>query len=134
MKAEWANRPAAMDSNWQQTDIRSAAASDCFDRQWAQQVVRETLLSMEAECSQKGRSDLWEVFRLRFAEPMMNDAEPVEYDQIIRRFRLESPREAMNLLANAKRSFLRHLRIVVGKYVSNDSEIDREIDDLRGIV
>jgi hypothetical protein len=43
-------------------------------------------------------------------------------------------REAMNLLANAKRCFHKHLRTAVGRYVGDESGIDAEIADLHRIV
>jgi hypothetical protein len=47
---------------------------------------------------------------------------------------IQTPREAMNLLANAKRSFLKHLRAAVGRYARTEEEIDAEIADLRKIL
>jgi hypothetical protein len=107
---------------------------DRFEQEWVRQVVRDALNLMERDCRERRRADIWEVFRLRFVEPMLSGADPVDYDQIIRQFNIATPRQAINLLANAKRSFLTCLRLSVGKYVSSDEQIESEISDLREIV
>jgi hypothetical protein len=98
-----------------------------------QQVVRDALQMMEADCKARGRSDLWEMFRWRVVDPMLRDAEPIDYGAIVQRLGIGTPRQAMNLLATAKRAFMGHLREAVGKYVKPNA-IDGEIDDLRQIV
>jgi hypothetical protein len=95
--------------------IASSQSNDRFDREWLQQVVRDALELMEAECRTRGRSDLWEVFRLRVVDPMLHDAVPADYQELVGRFDVATPRQAMNLLANAKRCFVRHLRAAVGR-------------------
>jgi len=106
----------------------------CFDEKWVQQVVRDSLQSMESELQSNGRTDLWEIFRLRVVEPMLNGSEPAGYNEIVRRFDIQTPRQAINLLATAKRCFIRHLRETVGRYTGDKEKIDNEIEDLRQIV
>lgn len=105
-----------------------------FDRVWVEQIVRGTLAVMKAECEQDGRTDIWEMFYARVVAPMLYGDEPTEYGALAARLRLESPRQAINLLATGKRSFLRHLRTSVGHYVEGDEQIEREISDLQEIV
>ena len=106
---------------------------DRFDQEWVQQVVKDTLRLMEDDCLQGGRSDMWEVFRLRIVDPLLRGAEPVDYEQIVRRFAFKSPRQGINLLANAKRIFSSHLP-AVAKYADGNEAIEAEISDLREIV
>jgi len=113
--------------------LSSEGESDRFEQEWVRQVVRNAVQRMEADCRGQGRPDLWDIFRLRVVEPMLHDAEPADYDQIVQRFDLETPRQAMNLLANAKRCFLKYLRLAVREYVRGDENIDEEIADLREI-
>jgi hypothetical protein len=134
LRSEYAAR--ALASGFDEGVIPSAAAgviTDRFEREWVQQVVRDALRMMEVECRAKGRSDMWEMFRLRVVDPMLQDVEPVDYEQIVQQLGIATPRQAMNLLANAKRAFLGHVEAAVGKYVSGD-EIEAEIADLREIV
>lgn len=135
LRREYAAR--AMAAGLDEGRIASLSArreTDRFEQEWVQQVVRDAVQLMQADCHDRARSDLWEIFRLRIVEPMLHDAEPAEYDQIVRRLGIRTPRQAINLLASAKRCFLRHLRSAVGNYVSGDEKIDEEISDLRRIV
>jgi len=118
--------------------VRAAVApntgADRFDQEWVHQVVHDALQMMEADCTRRGRQDMWEMFRLRVVEPMLHDASPVDYATIVQRLELETPRQAMNLLANSKRAFVGHLRVAVGKYVHDREQIDEEIAALSEIV
>ena len=105
----------------------------CFEREWVNQVIRSALTLMQTECMKQRRPDLWEIFRLRVAEPALHGAEPADYANLIARFNLSSPRQAINLLASSKRVFTRHLRAAIGQYVPADGDIDEEIADLRKI-
>jgi len=114
--------------------LASYQCDDRFDQEWLQQVLRDALELMEADCRDRGRLDMWEVFRLRVVDPMLHSVVPADYEQIIGRFDVETPRRAINLLANAKRCFVKHLRAAVGRYVHDDALIDDEIADLREIL
>lgn len=107
---------------------------DQFDREWVKQVVGDTLELMAADCRARGRTDLWEVFCLRVVDPMLNGTDPADYERIVDRLCLETPRQAINLLANAKRCFIKHLRAAVSCYVHDEMQIDEEIADLRRII
>jgi DNA-directed RNA polymerase specialized sigma24 family protein len=105
----------------------------CFEKEWVQQVLRSALLSMQTECTERRRPDLWDIFQLRVVDPALHEAEPVEYVELVARFKLTSPRQAINLLASSKRVFTRHLHAAIRQYVPTDGEIDEEIADLRAI-
>ncbi len=109
------------------------ATADVFDRQWVQQVVADALHMMASDCESRGRADMWEILRLRVVEPVFRGAEPLGYEQIVQLFGFDSPRQAMNLLASAKRCFLDHLRLAISKYVE-ENRIEEELADLRRIV
>ena len=108
--------------------------TDRFDQEWIRSLVADALMLMEEDCRERGRMDLWEILKARAVAPILEGSEPVEYSEIVARFGLETPRQAINLLATAKRAFLRHLRTAVGRYVGEQELVDREIADLREIV
>jgi hypothetical protein len=112
----------------------SSTEVDRFDQEWLQQVVRDALESMEKDCHSRGRGDMWEVLRLRVVAPLLDDSPAVEYAQLVQRFELQTPRQVINLLANAKRCFLTHLRAAVARYAGDEEQIEREMVDLRTIV
>ncbi len=135
LKQEYAAR--AMASGLDESTLAVLATrsgTNRFEQEWVQQVVRDALELMESDCEGRDRSDLWEIFYLRVVDPMLHGAEAADYGQVVRRFGIQTPRQAMNLLANAKRCFAKHLRAAVGRYVYNEDQIDEEIADLREIV
>lgn len=125
--------PGVAHSLPEEVTVERTELSDVFDRQWINQVVADALQMMEADCTHRGRADLWEVLRLRVVEPVFRGVEPVTYDQLVEMLAIGSPRQAMNLLANAKRCFFDHLRVAVGRYVDHDS-VEEEIADLRAVL
>jgi len=116
-----------------------AAASDEFDLTWVRIALAETLRRMEADCKnpaqdQPRRSQIWEMFRIRLLEPMLNDAAPVPYDDLIGRFELKSPTDASNMLLTGKRMFKARLREVVKEYAEQVAATAAEIQDLEGFI
>jgi len=131
LQKEYAERKLVVGSDEKlMTSIRAGEETDLFEQEWIKQLVQDALRLMEADCRNRGRTDMWKVFQLRVVEPLFGDAEPAHYEQIIQQFGLKTPREAINLLANAKRCFTKNLRLAVGKYVDNDEDIEAEISDL----
>lgn len=115
-------------------DAATRANTDHFDQEWVRSLVADALTLMEEDCRARGRADVWEIFVARAVDPILHDRVPVEYDALVERFGLNTPRQAINLLATGKRAFVRHLRVAVGRYVDGDARVDQEITDLKAIV
>ena len=115
-------------------DAASSQDTDRFDQEWVRALVGDAMALMEEECREGGREDLWEILVGRCVDPILKGSEPVAYDVIVERYGLETPRQAINLLATAKRAFVRHLKTAVGRYVEGDRRVEEEIADLRAIV
>jgi hypothetical protein len=112
-----------------------AEPADQFDLQWARIVLAETLRRMEEDCrnpaqEQPRRERIWELFRLRMLEPILQGAEPAGYEALVAQFGLKSPSEAFNTLLSAKRMFKSHLERVVGEYAGADRATAAEIEAL----
>jgi len=67
----------------------------------------------------------------RVIGPLLDGSSPVPNEELVQRLGLNSPEEAWNLLATAKRTFARALRSVVGEYEKDERRIEEEIADLR---
>lgn len=132
--SKWGHERSAQGEGIDTIDLEDRAASSAreryFDQEWAKQVVQQTLERMRQEY-ESGRSDIWLVFRRRLYEPLLHDAEPASYDELVAQLGIATPREAINLLATAKRGFERHLKLVIGEYVDGDGAIEAEIEELR---
>jgi hypothetical protein len=105
-----------------------------FDREWVTLVVEDTLKRVQEDCERRGRKDLWSILQLRVVRPMLFGEDPETYENIILRFDLKTPKQAMNRLASAKLCFIRNLRLVVGQYVEGPQRIQEEVDFLLNTV
>ena len=108
--------------------------SDDFDTAWARTIMTEALKRMQAECLDKGRQDFWDLFDCRVLKPLLDNAQPLRYDELVRRFGFESPAQAYNALATSKRMFMRVLRSMIGEYARSEHEIDVEIEQWKAIL
>jgi hypothetical protein len=70
------------------------------------------------------------VFECRLLVPLLQQTQPLPYDQLAQRFGFLSPLQAANALTTGKRMFARLLRAVVGEYVPQD-EVEAEIGELK---
>lgn len=110
-----------------------------FDLTWVRAVLGETLRRMEANCcdpaaDQPRRTFIWEMFRIRLIDPVLNDAPQTPYDELIGRFALKSPTDASNLLLSGKRMFKTHLAKVIKEYAEQDTATAAEIQALEDFV
>jgi hypothetical protein len=110
--------------------------AEAFDLNWVRAILAAVLKRMEAECKgpakdQPRRSQIWEVFRLRLLHPILEDAEPIEYEELVARLGIVAPSDAQNMLATAKRIFTRHLGAVVADYEQGGASVKAEIEELK---
>jgi hypothetical protein len=113
--------------------------SEEFDLTWIRAVLAETLRRMEADCrdaaaDQPRRGFIWEMFRIRLIDPVLNDAPQTPYEELIERFGLKSPTDASNMLLSAKRMFKLHLARVIKDYAEQDAATAAEIQALEDFV
>ena len=109
--------------------VASSRADAFIDVAWSQSVMQHALERMEQECVAGGRQDLWELFQGRLLKPLLEGAEPMDYDELVRRFGFESPTQVYNSLTTAKRMFVRMLRSEIASYARDEREVDIEIEE-----
>jgi RNA polymerase sigma-70 factor (ECF subfamily) len=107
---------------------------DAFDVAWARELISDATQTMREKCQLDGRLDVWDIFQGRLLDPLLHDAAPVSYDELIAKHRLPSPHKASNLLVTAQRMFARILRERIAQYEPDAAMIDAEIDDLLTIL
>ena len=105
-------------------------APDMFDLLWARQVLAETARRMRAYLMEIARPDLWELFDMRVLNPIMRDASPPPYAQLLDRFGFQTATEACSAVLSGKRIYARMLTEVVSEYAGADADVEGEINDL----
>jgi hypothetical protein len=106
---------------------------DYFEAAWTRQLLQRAIKTMEAQCRQMERLEVWEVFHGRILAPMFDNADRLSYDELVQRFKFHSPTQAANVLMTAKRTFARILRELILEYETPDA-VEQEIDDLHRIL
>lgn len=115
------------------TDPRPGPSNQ-FEMAWARQVLALAADRMRQECSDSGRGDIWGVFEGRVLTPALQGGEPAPYEELVASFSLASNDAASNLLVTGKRIFARNLRFTVMEYLSDETQVEEEIADLRKIL
>jgi len=105
-----------------------------YNLEWARQTLAEALARMHRECVQKRRMDLWEILDGRVIQPLLGGETALSYDDLVARYRFQSPTQAFNALTTAKRMFKRLLEEVVRDTVETDAQVEEEIRDLKRIL
>lgn len=104
-----------------------------FDEAWGRHILRQTLDRMQRECTARGRLDIWQIFRCRLLDPILEGTPAVPYKELVTKFDLQTPSQAANLYLTARRMFNRILRSVVRDTVTDEGDIDAEIAILKAI-
>ena len=104
-----------------------------FDLAWARQVVQQAIQRMREDCRTGDRAVLWTLFEERVIKPIFENAPALEYEKLVLQLGLTSAAQAGNLLITGKRMFARQLRVVVGEYTRNETDIEDELKHLWGV-
>jgi len=104
--------------------------ADAFDAVWARQLLEEVLAVMKADCEANRQPQVWGVFKCRLLAPVYEHSEPVEYEEVCRRFGFASPEQASNALMTAKRKFLRAFDKVAFAYRHDGEETSDVLREL----
>lgn len=111
-------------------------AEEAFGLEWARVILAEVLRRMELYCrkprgKRRDRILIWETFRLRLLQPILEGAEPVGYAALVAKLNIASPAAAQNLLITARRIFSRQLNTVLAEFEQSDRAARIELQDLR---
>jgi DNA-directed RNA polymerase specialized sigma24 family protein len=125
---------AAVNLGDEDDGVAASGRADAYDVEWARQVIDEAVSRMRAECQAAGRDEIWGMFECRVLALLDQDAAPLDYGELVRRFGFQSPSQASNTLVTAKRMYARILRSVIGEYARDGAEVEAEIDELHRIL
>ena len=130
-----ANAPVSLDE-LELDPPAEASGTEAFGLEWTRMILAEVLKRMEQDCNtprnnEPNRPQIWQIFRLRLLQPILEGAEPVGYEELVSRLGIVSPFAAQNLLASAKRIFSRHLNDVIAQYEGGSDATRMELHDLR---
>lgn len=94
-----------------------------FDQLWAEDMIAEAVRRTRTYLVESGMEGHWKVFHARVIFPAYDDSVAVSIDELLHLGGFDSPRQASNALANAKRVFRRELARLLGPDVDPHEEI-----------
>jgi DNA-directed RNA polymerase specialized sigma24 family protein len=117
-------------------NVPSADASleDLYNLEWARHTLAEVVRRMRAECEQKRRLELWEIFDGRILQPLLGAQNALPYETLVTRYGFQSPMQASNALITAKRMFRRLLEEVIRDTVETEAQVEAEIRELKRVL
>lgn len=103
-----------------------------FIRAWANQVLTDVLVELEAECRQRGKLTHWLIFRdwLLATSGDLRGRRMVEVAAV---HGIHDPSKAYHMIENLKRRFRAILRTRLGQFVQSEEEIEAEIREFMGV-
>ena len=114
-------------------DSRVPEIDAMFDREWAATVLELTLTRLEEACRADGLAQHWEVFNLNVLGPAVRKSRAVPLDELAGRFGAVDATQLSNMLQTVKRRFRKTLREVVAETVSDESQVEQELSELRSL-
>jgi len=105
----------------------SCGPEDEFDLIWGQELLKEVLQKLEAECRSRGKDVHWKLFKAWLLDPKIGDAGR-DMSDLCARFGIETPGKAYNMVSNVKGRFRKILRYCLRHHVESDAAIDEEIN------
>jgi DNA-directed RNA polymerase specialized sigma24 family protein len=111
-----------------------ASPQQAYVYAWASQLLDRVLADVEAQSSQAGQQQHWEVFRLTVIEPTLFGAEIPSMPSLCEKLNIDTPKQAAAMNVTVKRRFKRVMRTHVLELVASEAEVESEIGDLMEIL
>ena len=103
---------------------------DSFYYAWAAQLLDQLLEEVEAKCRADGKAIHWQVFHDRVLRPIMEGTDAPSMEEICRRYDIDSPGRASNMIVTVNRRFRAALTRHIRRSVVRDCEVDEEFQEL----
>jgi DNA-directed RNA polymerase specialized sigma24 family protein len=103
---------------------------DSFNYAWAAQLLDQLLEEVEAKCRADGKAIHWQVFHDKVLRPIIESTDAPSMEEICRRYGVESPSKASNMIVTVNRRFRAALTRHIRHSVVQDCEVDAEFQEL----
>ena len=97
-----------------------------FDRVWADELLKNVLEEVIAECDKRGKSVHWLLFRQWFLESS-NDQQKTQMKDLCSKYGIENAAQAYHMIENIKRRFRSILREHLRSLVDSEEGVETEI-------
>jgi hypothetical protein len=106
---------------------------DAFHYAWAAQLLDSILMEVREKCRVDGMMLHWQIFRDRILEPILNNTDPPPLSEICRKYGIDNPAKASNMMVTVHRRFQAGIKRHIRRSVVQDSDVDTEFQELMRI-
>jgi RNA polymerase sigma-70 factor (ECF subfamily) len=110
--------------------ISSMTPEDCYNYTWLSDLLGRVLVEVETDCHSDGLDLHWMVFRERIVMPILEDAPSPSTREVCDKYGIDNEKKVSNMLVTVKRRFQTAIRKHVRDTVSNEDDIDDEVQEL----
>lgn len=104
---------------------------DTFTYVWVSALLEQVLKDVETGCKADGKAVHWEVFRDRVLRPVMKGGEAPCMEGICRKYGIQDPIKASNMVVTVKRRFRTALAKRLRDSVMSDEEAEAELQEIK---
>ena len=104
---------------------------DTFTYVWVSSLLEQVLKEVESGCEADGKTIHWEVFRNRVLRPVMKGSEAPCMEEICRKYGIQNPMKASNMVVTVKRRFRTALARRLRDSVMSDEEAEIELQEIK---
>lgn len=106
--------------------LASESPEFAYDRAWADELLRDVLNQLDAECCKRNKVIHWQLFEEWFLRPQTDGDRPPMKD-LCDKYGIEDAGKAYHMIENIKRRFRTILRNELEMLVGSEGEVDAEI-------
>ncbi len=104
---------------------------DTFTYVWVSSLLEQVLKDVESGCEADGKVVHWQVFRDRVLRPIMKGGEAPCMEDICRKYGIQDPTKASNMVVTVKRRFQTALARRLRDSVMSDEEAEVELQEIK---
>ncbi len=105
-----------------------------FNYVWATEVLDKVIDTVKNELYESGKKIHWKVFQKKILVPITENTQSPSLKDICEKYKIQNESKASNMIITVKRCFRRVLEDVFRSFVSSDSDLDTEINELFKII
>jgi RNA polymerase sigma-70 factor (ECF subfamily) len=110
--------------------VLKGSPEECFVHSWKSSLLERTLSELQLECQGQGLETHWSVFRDRVVMPILEGKNPPSYQEICRKYGIDSESKISNMLVTVKRRFKAALKKQLRATVLSKDDINPELQEI----
>ena len=100
---------------------------------WVQQLVQESIQTVQQHFVQNGQSVHWQLFEMQFLFPITERSSRPTLKSLCKQYNLKDEKQVSNMLTTVKRAFRRVFYEKMASSLENPSDLEMEIKDILNI-